>query len=121
MTKKPEKILLVLFFFLCLALRLAFITQKNLWFDEVFSWHMSLDTFYLILVRTSNDIHPPLFYFLLKIWNWTFGDSVFTMRLLSALFGSFSVFFVYFITRKVLNSEYLLLTRGQDGCSKPVP
>ena len=54
---------------------MAFITQKNLWFDEVFSWHLSLDSFYEIIVRTSNDIHPPLFYFTLKIWNFVFGDA----------------------------------------------
>ncbi len=106
MTKKPEKILLLLFFFLCLALRLINITQKNLWFDEVFSWHLSIESLYTISVQTANDIHPPLFYFVLKSWNWFLGDSVLAMRLLPALLGSFSVFFVYFISRKVLNSAF---------------
>lgn len=109
MNPKTEKILVFLVFIVCLALRLAFITQKNLWFDEVFSWHLSLDSFYEIIVRTSNDIHPPLFYFTLKIWNFVFGDSVAAMRLLSALFTSSSVFFLYSISKRYLEPSKAML------------
>ncbi len=109
MTKKTEKILLFLLFLFCLALRLAFITQKNLWFDEVFSWNLTLGSFYEIIVRTSNDIHPPLFYFVLKLWDLAFGDSVFAMRLLSALFCSSAVFFIYPLAKRVLNSANSLI------------
>ncbi len=109
MTPKTEKIMVFLVFIVCLALRMAFITQKNLWFDEVFSWHLSLDSFYEIIVRTSNDIHPPLFYFTLKIWNFVFGDSVAAMRLLSALFTSSSVFFLYSISKRYLEPSKAML------------
>jgi len=109
MNPKTEKILVFLVFIVCLALRMAFITQKNLWFDEVFSWHLSLDSFYEIIVRTSNDIHPPLFYFTLKIWNFVFGDSVAAMRLLSALFTSSSVFFLYSISKRYLEPSKAML------------
>lgn len=109
MTSKTEKILVFVVFVICLALRLAFITQKNLWFDEVFSWHLSLDSFYEIIVRTSNDIHPPLFYFALKIWNFVLGDSVASMRLLSALFTSSSVFFLYSISKRYLEPTKAIL------------
>jgi len=109
MNPKTEKILVFLVFIVCLALRLAFITQKNLWFDEVFSWHLSFDSFYEIIVRTSNDIHPPLFYFTLKIWNFVFGDSVAAMRLLSALFTSSSVFFLYSICKRYLKPSKAML------------
>ena len=102
MSSKSERILLFTVFVLCLAIRLAFITQKNLWFDEVFSWHMSLGSFYDIIVRTSNDIHPPLYYFTLKIWNFIFGDSVVSMRLLSAIFTSAAVFFMYPLCRRIM-------------------
>ena len=103
MNVKKEKYLLFLVFILCLAVRIAYITQKNLWFDEVFSWNLTLDSFYTILVRTSNDIHPPVYYYILKLWNFVFGDSVFSMRLLSALCSSLAVFFMYPISRKVLS------------------
>jgi len=103
MSTKSERILLFTMFVLCLAIRLAFITQKNLWFDEVFSWHMSLGSFYDIIVRTSNDIHPPLYYFTLKIWNFIFGDSVVSMRLLSAIFTSAAVFFMYPLCKRIMS------------------
>ncbi|MEO8512837.1 MAG: glycosyltransferase family 39 protein [Ignavibacteria bacterium] len=103
MTPKTEKILLFVVFVFCLAMRLAFISQKNLWFDEVFSWHLSMNSFYEIIVRTSNDIHPPLYYFTLKIWNFIFGDSVASMRLLSALFTSAAIFFIYPVSRRIMN------------------
>lgn len=103
MSKKSERILLFSIFAICLGIRLAFITQKNLWFDEVFSWHISLDEFYTIISRTSADIHPPLYYFTLKMWSTIFGDSVFSIRLLSALFTSSAIFFIYPICKRFMN------------------
>lgn len=103
MTPKKEKILLFTLFVFCLAIRIAFISQKNLWFDEVFSWHLSMASFYDIIVRTANDIHPPLYYFTLKIWNFALGDSVVSMRMLSALFTSGAVFFLYPICRRFMD------------------
>lgn len=109
MNPRTEKILLFLVFIFCLSLRLAFISQKNLWFDEVYSWHLSMDSFYEIIVRTSNDIHPPLYYFVLKIWNFVCGDSVASMRLLSALFTSSAVFFIYPISKRLMDPTHAFL------------
>lgn len=102
MKPKSEKILLGIVFLFALAIRLAYIDQKNLWFDEVFSWHMSLSSFYEIIIRTTNDIHPPLYYFVLKIWSFVFGDSVFALRLLSALFTSSAIFFIFAICKRFM-------------------
>ncbi len=100
--QKREKVILFIFFIFCISIRLFYISQKNLWFDEIFSWNLTLDSFYTIIVRTSNDVHPPLYYFILKIWNYLLDDSVFSMRAFSALCGSLSVFFIYPISRKIL-------------------
>lgn len=109
MKQKNEKILVFILFLVCLFLRLAYITQKNLWFDEVYSWHLSLDSFYTIIVRAANDIHPPLFYFILKFWTFFLGDSVTSMRLLSALFSSSAVFFLYLLSRRYLDVSNTML------------
>jgi uncharacterized membrane protein len=102
MQKNRERLFLSLIFLFCLALRLAFITQKNLWFDEIFSWHLSTGSFLDITWGTSSDIHPPLYYYLLKIWILFFNDSVFSLRLLSALLASSAMLFIYPVARKVL-------------------
>lgn len=109
MNKKTKYLLLSSIFILFVALRLAFITQKNLWFDEVFSWHIIQGSFYDIIARTSADIHPPLYYFILKIWNTVFGDSVFSMRLLSTVFSAISLFFIYPTAKKVLNPSFKII------------
>jgi len=103
MNKKNERLLLFTIILIFIALRIAFITQKNLWFDEIFSWQLTLGSFYEIIVRTSQDIHPPLYYFILKIWNWLFGDSVFSMRILSTLVSALSLLFIYPIAKRVLS------------------
>ena len=46
------------------------------------------------------DVHPPLFYFLLKIWSGIFGSADFAMRFMSVLFGAIAIIFAYqFIKR----------------------
>ncbi len=105
MIKNKEKLFLSVIFLFCLSLRLVFITQKNLWFDEVFSWHLSTGSFLDITWGTSADIHPPLYYYLLKLWILLCGDSVLALRLLSALLSSAAVFFIYPIARKVLEQK----------------
>ncbi|HEY3250170.1 MAG TPA: glycosyltransferase family 39 protein, partial [Ignavibacteria bacterium] len=109
MNKKTSNLLLFSIVIIFLSLRLAFITQKNLWFDEIFSWNLTLGSFYEILVRTSNDIHPPLYYFVLKVWNYVVGDSVLSMRLLSAIFSTATLFFVYPLSKKILDRYYSYL------------
>lgn len=102
MSRNRERLVLSAIFLFCFAIRIAYIDQKNLWFDEVFSWHISLSSFYEIIVRTTNDIHPPLYYFILKIWNFLFGDGIFSMRTLSAIFTSFAAFYTYAISKRFL-------------------
>ena len=109
MNKKTEYLLLTSIFILFIALRIAFITQKNLWFDEVFSWHIIKGSFYDIIARTSADIHPPLYYFALKIWNWLFGDSVFSIRFLSTVFSALTLFFIYPISKRVLTPVFSIM------------
>jgi len=109
MNIRRERLVLSAIFLFCFAIRVAYIDQKNLWFDEVFSWHMSISSFYEIIVRTTNDIHPPLYYFILKIWDFLFGDSVFSMRLLSAICTSFAVFFIYGISKRFMKPALAFL------------
>ena len=103
--KFKSGIILFIIFSFTLALRLAFITQKNLWFDEIYSWHLSQQSFVSIIFTTWSDIHPPLFYFILKFWIWIFGDSPLSLRILPALCSSLSVFFIYPVARKVLSEQ----------------
>lgn len=80
-----EDLYFYLIFLIAAILRVYDIETKNLWFDEIYSWHISLSGFIRIVAETSGDIHPPLFYFVLKIWMFVFSDSVLSMRMLSVV------------------------------------
>lgn len=103
------KILLYASALAAFALRLLNIEQKNMWFDEVYTWHLSQKTIKEIFIGSAGDIHPPLFYILLKYWTYLFSDTVFSMRLLSVLLGVFSLVFIYKISIRILKSDYLVL------------
>jgi hypothetical protein len=60
--------------------------------DEIFSVGVAAHTWAGLLRAVGQDsIHPPLFYFLLKIWIWLGTDSLFWVRLLPALFSTLAV------------------------------
>jgi uncharacterized membrane protein len=59
--------------------------------DEAFSWRLTqFDTADLIRHAVA-DVHPPLYYLLLKLWNACAGEAPHQMRGFSALCGVLSV------------------------------
>src|SRR5262249_20701377 len=80
-------------------LRFHDLARESLWFDEGVSWLMSRLPYDEIVRRTAQDVHPPLYYLVLKRWACAFGDSAFALRSLSALCGVGTVAAVFFFTR----------------------
>lgn len=101
--------LIIFSFLLTLLLRLLNIEQKNLWFDEIFSWHLSQKSFVSIINGTAGDIHPPLFYLTLHIWTMIFGESVFAMRMLSVLFSLLTSFILFNLLRIFIDNKSFIL------------
>jgi len=99
------KIIFLLIIILTAVLRICDIETKNMWFDEVYSWKLSQKSVTDIIADTSGDIHPPLFYIVLKYWIVLFSDSVFSMRLLSALLGVLSLIFIFKISRLIFKAD----------------
>ncbi len=109
MPRKFYYIILGLIFILAFALRLYKIEQKNMWFDEVYSWNLSLDTPKDIIATASGDIHPPLFYIVLKGWTNIFSDSVYSMRMLSTLLSLASMVFLFGICKQIKITDKRIL------------
>ena len=61
--------------------------RASLWYDESFSWHLCRIPLDRAFFKISHDVHPPLYYVILKCWIMIFGDDLFMMRGLSALAG----------------------------------
>lgn len=73
----------ILIGFLCLLYN-NFLNQ-TFWYDEAYTIAMMGHSFSDIWKITAIDVHPPLYYFMLKLFTEIFGDSLFVMRIFSNL------------------------------------
>ncbi len=72
---------------LAFALRAYRIDWQSLWPDENFTMFMSSQDLATITKITSEDVHPPLYYFLLHYWVSPTGFSEFSLRFPSLFFS----------------------------------
>ncbi len=77
------------------------LTCSSLWHDEGNSWAVAQRSFDQIARDAAADIHPPGYYWLLKLWAGPAGFSAWGLRSLSALAGLLSVAVVYRIGREM--------------------
>ena len=85
---------LVFTVFACLNLRTA------IWFDEAYSTYIIRGDFSQIWQMTSMDVHPPVYYFCLKVWSMLFGTSDFALRSMSVFFAGFAIILAFFLLRR---------------------
>lgn len=60
---------------------------KDIWIDEAGSWEMATRSVPSLIAGTALDIHPPLYYLVLKGWIGVWGDSLIAMRSFSVVSG----------------------------------
>lgn len=96
----------LIFAITCLAafLRIYQLGTESLWLDEATTYIISSNTLPSIIERTSNDVHPPLYYLLAHI-SLLAGNSEFTLRLPSMLLGVLSVPVLYLLTAKLFSPK----------------
>lgn len=101
-----QRSLLLGILLLAFGLRVYAIDASSLWSDEGNTWALLARSFEQIAVDAAADIHPPGYYWLLKIWSSFVGRSAAALRLFSAFAGTLLVLFVYrmgrFIVQKFL-------------------
>lgn len=95
---------------LCTALPLLFVCiyvvlcciniRSSIWFDESYSAYLVRGDFGQIWAETAQDVHPPFFYFLLKIWSMIFGNSDFAMRFMSVFFGAIGIILAFHLLKR---------------------
>lgn len=85
------------------VLSLVTIANSSIWFDEAFGAYMIKYNFVDIARYTATDVHPPLFYWLLKSWSLIFGNSELALRSMSVFFGGIAIIFGYLLTNKLFN------------------
>ncbi|MDH4209478.1 MAG: glycosyltransferase family 39 protein, partial [Anaerolineae bacterium] len=108
-----RRVLILLLIILAFALRVYQLDAKSIWFDESHSLNRaSLD---LLSIASGKQIwggrvvqditHVPFYFFLLHFLIKLAGDSDFTLRFLSVLFGVLTVPLIYFIGKKLCHAR----------------
>jgi len=73
------------------------ITFSDLWFDESYTAALVRHSFSDMLGLIKNDFHPPLYFYVLKVFTFFIGVSPFTIRLFSVI-GVLSALVLGYIT-----------------------
>lgn len=100
-----------------LFLRIYDLGSESIWLDErvsvsVASLNLS-DIFFLV----GGEISPPLYNIILHWWINLFGDSEFSIRLPSVIFGFLSIFMIYKIGNQLFDKDVGLLSSLLLGLS----
>ncbi len=91
------------------GLRLFNLGLRSVWYDESFSLVLANRDPGTILEATAHDYHPPLWYWLLWLWEKLFGSDLIAARLLSVAWGVATVAMIYWLAHKLFGSRTALL------------
>ncbi len=94
-----------------LILRLWGLSSQSLWFDELFSLkHVRLSLGPMLTSLAEDGTNLPVYHLFLKVWVALFGDSEFSLRLPSVLFGTLTVPLLYHVGASIFNKEAGLIS-----------
>ncbi len=88
------------------ALRIVFLDQNNIWYDE--GYLLIASGYFNIPELNSTIINPPLYYILMKFWIKLFGVSELSLRLPSAIFSSAALLVFFALAKKMFNKNTAL-------------
>jgi len=83
--------------------------------DEVWSVNTVLSD--NVMSAIEADVHPPLYFLLLKVWISLFGHGERAVRMLSGLFYVLAVVALYFLARELYGDNLALLSAAIYACS----
>lgn len=86
------------------------VTNAAIWFDEAFSSYLMQFNFADIANYTSSDVHPPLYYWALKIWSELFGTGEFGLRSMSIFFAAATIAVAFFLTSHLFGRKVALVS-----------
>ncbi len=93
------------FVLLGFGLRLNQLSLQPLWGDEGWSLYFAGQNVPQLLALTASDIHPPLYYLLLKLWLSIAGTSAETARFLSVAIGTLLIPTGYALGRRLFGER----------------
>ncbi len=106
-----NELLLLAILFLGLFLRIYHLSNESIWLDEAqtIQW-VNYPNLFQIVKKVSQDVHTPLYFIILHYWINLFGDSEFSTRFLSVIFGFFAIFMIYKVGSLIFDKEVGILS-----------
>jgi uncharacterized membrane protein len=92
------------------AIRFTGLEKESLWYDEFYSLKTSRGGMTDIINAQKNDAHPPLYYLLLNLWSYIFGENEWGLRSFSAFIGAFTIVLLFFSLRSLTGDNVGLIS-----------
>ncbi len=86
-------------------MRLHNILNRDFWYDEAFTGVTVKSNFWEMIRITINDVHPPLYYIVLKVFSSFFGYSVLSIRFFSVIFGILGIWAIYLFSKELFGKK----------------
>lgn len=93
-----------------LGLTASTVTKFSIWFDEAFGSYLVRFDFYELTRYTAFDVHPPFYYWLLKIWTMMFGNTELGIRSMSIFFGIVTVVLAFTLALRLFGRRTAYFT-----------
>ena len=108
-TKYKESIIVSSGLLISVFLQLITLNKWSVWHDEGYSIMLISYNFKEIIARTALDVHPPLYYLLLKGWSQLFGTSDIALRSFSVTCAILAIFISYLLVKKLFGIKIAFL------------
>lgn len=87
------------------AIAAATVTKFSIWFDEAFGSYLIRFDVWNLTRYTAYDVHPPFYYWLLKIWSTFFGNTELGIRSMSIFFGVVTIVSAFMLVVKLFGRK----------------
>lgn len=91
------------------GLVLSHISTWSIWFDEAFTAYLVRFSYADIAHYTATDVHPPLYYWVVKLWTSLWGTNELAFRSLSMVFGVVAIGLGFVLLRKLFGKRAAVL------------
>ncbi len=116
-SKSRKLIVLALIVLVAFAVRVFYLNERGIWYDEAFAILFASRSFQEMLSGTltsvggvAADVHPLFYYFSLHAWLELVGDSAFSARYYSVAYGIATIPFVYRLARELFGDRVAVIS-----------
>ena len=91
--------------------------RSPIWHNEAYSAYITRGSFSDILTISMQNVHCPVFYFLLKIWSGIFGYTDVSLRFFSIFCGALTIIFLFHLLKKWFGTKTAIIASILLGIS----